>query len=167
MTRPLSLFLLGLFLLGCPPLATVRNGELQKSGLRYSVQTLPEGWRKLALADNDLAYVHDGTEHSLALNSTCEGYNDASLDVLTRHLIMGFTEVKTLEQSHFELDGRDALRTHVSAKLDGVPLEMGFVVLKKDGCVYDFTYLAPDGHFADQVAAFDSVIGHFHAERTP
>ena len=36
------------------------------------------------------------------------------------------------------MDGREAMHTVMSAKLDGVPKMFDAYVLKKDGCVYDF-----------------------------
>jgi hypothetical protein len=57
---------------------------------------------------------------------------------LTRHLLIGTTERETLAEETLPLDGREALRSRVAAKLDGVPLVYEMYVLKKDGCIYDF-----------------------------
>ena len=42
------------------------------------------------------------------------------------------------------MDGREALRTEISAALDGVKKQYLVYVLKKDSCVYDFMYIAAD-----------------------
>jgi hypothetical protein len=76
---------------------------------------------------------------------------------------MGFTDRQTVSQSRGTLDGREALRTQLAARLDGVPVELVLVVMKKDGCVYDFTYLSPVGRLAERVAAFDRLLADFHA----
>ena len=44
--------------------------------------------------------------------------------------------------ARFPLDGREALETQMVAKLDGVEKYFHVVVLKKDGCVYDFLQIA-------------------------
>ena len=78
---------------------------------------------------------------------------------------MGFTERQELSQQLVPLDGREALRSRHTAKLDGVPVELELVVLKKDGCVFDFTYVAPPGQAEARMPDFDALLAGFHAER--
>lgn len=142
---------------------TLKNGIYREGDVRYRVGSIPAGWKAVGLSGNDLAYQSLDSPHSVAINATCEDHDDPPLDVLTRHLLMGFTERETLSQEVEALDGRDALRTRVTAKLDGVPVELVLVVLKKDGCVYDFTYLSPVGRGAERVAVFDQLLAQFSA----
>ena len=154
------------FLAGCRTVS-VSGRSVTTPDVSYDVGPLPDGgsgWRRLNLQDNDLAYLARGSEHSLAVNSTCGGAVDAPLPVLTQHLLIGFTERKETESQLIPLDGREALRTRHTAKLDGVPIELLFVVIKKDGCVYDFTYLSPPQHFEERVADFDALVQGFHAQ---
>jgi hypothetical protein len=139
-----------------------------KPELSYRVGELPEGWHRVYLADNDLAFAEDGdTGRAIAANGICEGHDDPPLPVLTRHLLMGFTEREELYQGLETLDGREALRSRYRAKLDGVPVELELVVMKKDGCVFDFTYVAPLGQAEERRAAFQALLAGFHAERQP
>ena len=78
---------------------------------------------------------------------------------------MGFTERETVSQQLITLDGREGLRSHVTAKLDGVPVEMVMLVMKKQGCVYDFTYLSPRGQLAARLDAFEQLVAQFHTEK--
>ena len=50
---------------------------------------------------------------------------------------------------------REARRTVVRAKVDGVPMTYDVYVLNKNGCTYDFVYLAPQRAFDDGVGAFE------------
>jgi hypothetical protein len=66
------------------------------------------------------------------------------------------------------LDGREALRSHVVAKLDGVPRELLLTVMKKDGCVYDFALVAPPGGgFGQAHQAYDGVLESFATIEAP
>jgi hypothetical protein len=56
-----------------------------------------------------------------------------------------FTERNLIEQEKLALAGRAALRTKLTAKLDGVERAYLVYVLKKDGCVYDFVHVGPQG----------------------
>lgn len=139
---------------------------LTKPDVRYRIGELPEGWHRVFLADNDLAFAEDGnTGRAIAANALCEGHDDPPLKVLTRHLLMGFTEREEKSQRLVTLDGREALRSHYTAKLDGVPVELELVVLKKDGCVFDFSYVAPLGRYTERLEDFEALLAGFHAER--
>lgn len=141
------------------------DSVFSKREVDYRVGELPEHWRRVYLEDTDLAFSEEGTGRALSINSTCEGHDDPPLPVLTRHLLMGFTEREEHAQHTLVLDGREALRSRYTARLDGVPVELELVVLKKDGCVFDFTYVAPPGEAEARRADFDALLAGFHAER--
>jgi len=150
-------------LLGCTG-HSLQQGVFAKDGVRYRVGELARGWRPLDVDSNDVAYISNDSPHSLAVNATCASDGDASLEVLTGHLLMGFTDRELVDEKRVSMDGRDSLRSRYKAKLDGVPVEMMLVVLKKDGCVYDFTYLSPPGRFDEKRPSFERVLSEFHAE---
>ena len=103
------------------------------------------------------------------MNASCDTALDIPLVALTNHLLVGFTERSEVEpQALVQMDGREALRTHVVAKLDGVTRELLLTVLKKDECVYDFALLAPPGApFAQSLPAYDAMLGGFRTEPRP
>ncbi len=80
---------------------------------------------------------------------------------------MGFTERQEQSQrSSSSLDGREALRSRYLARLDGVPVELELVVLKKDNCVFDFTYVAPPGAGRSRAwPDFDTLLAGFRTEQ--
>jgi hypothetical protein len=157
-----ALAALALLLVACR--TATSTGVVEKDRTRYSIGTPPQGWAPEGFSENDLFFHAPDQRHSIAVNSTCEGFGDPSLDVLTQHLLMGFTDVEKLERHARPLDGRESLYSHYKARLDGVPLEMALVVLKKDSCVYDFTYLSPPGRYDDDRAVFAALLARFHAE---
>lgn len=167
MTRTLLLLGLALLAPGCRHVR-FEDFTLTKPDVRYRIGELPKGWHRVFLEDNDLAFAEDGdTGRAIAANATCEGHDDPPLPVLTRHLLMGFTEREEQGQALLALDGREALRSHFTAKLDGVPVDLDLVVLKKDGCVFDFSYVAPLARGAERRADFETLLAGFHAERVP
>ncbi|SEM22948.1 hypothetical protein SAMN05444354_113101 [Stigmatella aurantiaca] len=141
------------------------DSMLSKRDVDYRIGELPKHWHRVYLKDNDLAFSEEGTGRALSINSTCEGHDDPPLPVLTRHLVMGFTDREEQSQKLINLDGREALRSRYLARLDGVPVELEMVVLKKDGCVFDFTYIAPPGQAEERMADFDGLLAGFHSER--
>lgn len=142
------------------------SGVFSKDGLSYRVSEPGEPWRRVSFADNDLAWASPGG-HFIAVNATCEGHEDPPLDVLIQHLLIGFTERVTKERKTFSLDGREALRTDVHAKLDGVERALSLVVLKKNGCVHDFSFIRPLAQEDEYLPQFEQLVAGFAQERAP
>lgn len=149
---------------GCHRGVRFEDQVFSKPGVRYRVGELPAVWERVKLSNNDLAWYTEETGHALSVNSICQEHEDAPLDVLTRHLVMGFTERLEVEQQKVVVDEREALRSRYRAKLDGVPVELLFLVLKKDQCVYDFTYVAPLGRYEERLEGFESLVRGFRVE---
>jgi hypothetical protein len=132
--------------------------------IRYRAVAPGEGWTRVTVADrNDLAWSSAALGAILQVNATCgRPDDDVPLRWLTQHLLNGFTAREVRTQEHVELDGREALRTHVLARLDGVPRELLLIVLKKNGCVYDLTLVAPPGDRFDRARAeYERLVASF------
>ena len=156
---------LGLF--GCGG-GTYEQGVFREGEIRYSIGTPGSGWRRVDVnSDNNLAWANTDTGDIIQVNATCEPENDIPLQSLTMHLLIGFTERNTRAQAVVPMDGREALRTEVTAKLDGVPRELVLYVLKKDNCVYDFALVAAaGGAFETKATSFDHFVAGFTTEGT-
>ena len=76
-------------------------------------------------------------------NATCRDDADpAPLGSLTAHLLIGYTDRRTRSTEHVAVDGREALRSVIDARLDGVPVVLDLYVLKRNGCVFDLSLAA-------------------------
>ena len=138
------------------------NGRVYKDGsLRFRVGPVPDAWRALQVDDARLAFRDDQANATIAVNARCgvDG-DDVPLASLTQHLFLEFTERTQLSQTQVSLDGREALRSELRAALDGVKKQYLVYVLKKDGCVYDFMYIAADGA-AGSRAEFERLVQGF------
>lgn len=113
--------------------------------MRFRVGPVPSSWRAIEVDDARLAFRNDKASATVALNGRCKvDGDDVPLASLTQHLFLEFTDRTQLSQAPLSLDGREALRTEISAALDGVKKQYLVYVLKKDSCVYDFMYIAAD-----------------------
>lgn len=113
--------------------------------VRFRVGPVPSAWRKLDVDDARLAFRDDSANATVAVNGRCGlDADDVPLTSLTQHLFLQFTDRVQTSQAKVSLDGREALRTEISAALDGVKKQYLVYVLKKNGCVYDFMYIAAD-----------------------
>lgn len=141
--RPICL-LLGLSALACA--SSSFDGQVYRNGeLAFRIGPVPAGWQAVQAENTLIAFRDRDAGATIAVNGRCgKDGDDVPLESLTHHLFLHFTEREVGAQEKLALDGRDALRTVLRAKLDGVPKHFVVVVLKKDGCVYDFLRIGAD-----------------------
>lgn len=166
---PCSLVLLVAFAIsasgGCGGGPHLRGRSYQDEEAHYRIGELGEGWDSVAVEDNDIAFHNPSLGAIVQVNATCDPVGDIPLTVLTNHLLAGFTARQTLSEDLVPLDGREALRTHAIANLDGVSREFLIFVIKKNDCVYDFTLIAPDrAAFTRSQAIFEGFVAGFTTE---
>lgn len=117
--------------------------------MAFRVGPIPPSWRTVTVDGALLAFRDDVAAATIQVGGRCglDG-DDVPLEALTHHLFLHFTARNLVKQEKVDLDGRAALRTELTAALDGVERSYLVYVLKKDGCVYDFIHVSPSaqGH---------------------
>lgn len=162
MVRTRIALVLAAALVGCGGTGTYVDGEY-RGDTSFHVESPPAPFRRISVEDsNDLAFADDDGV-VIQVNGSCDPALDIPLVALTNHLLIGFTEREYVGEPELRtLDGREALHTHVLAKLDGVPRELYFVVTKKNECVYDLSLIAPPGpRFEAARVTFDRMVAGF------
>jgi hypothetical protein len=149
--------------------STTFDGHVYRSKeVAFRVGPIPESWRRV---DSDLALLafrDDPHRATVALNARCgKDGDDVPLQALTHHLFLVFTDRQVLSQRLRPLDGREALRSELTAQLDGVPKHFDVYVLKKDGCVYDFLYVADTSAPPQGLSNFERFVGSFATLKEP
>jgi hypothetical protein len=132
-----------------------RNDELS-----FRVSKIPTEWRPIDADGSLLAFRDEQIPASMEVSGRCgKDGDDVPLEALTHHLFLQFTDRTVESETRVQLDGREALRTELKAKLDGVEKHFTVFVLKKNGCVYDFVQVTPAGANAGQ--HFDAFVESF------
>jgi hypothetical protein len=138
---------------------------LTKEGF-YQVGTLSEEWSRVNLGKAVVAFYHPGLKSTISTDSFCDqAYNDSSLENLTRHLYPGLQDTKVIEQESLMLSERGGLQTILSAKLDGVPVMLNLVVVKKDWCLFDFFLVSEKDYFSRASEDFEKFFRGFSFEK--
>ncbi len=164
MRRQLAIWLLlSLTAIGCATSGTLQNGVYRGGQTSYQIGLVGQGWTAVTVdKQNDLAWHNDAKDAVMHVDSDCDPALDIPLTALRSHLMIGFTEREVVDEELVPMDGREALRTQFSAKLDGVPRHILLQILKKDNCVYDFGLITPPGpSFEEALADFDRVLAGF------
>ncbi|MCC6558228.1 MAG: hypothetical protein IT372_35235 [Polyangiaceae bacterium] len=129
--------------------------------IAFRVPAAPAGWERLEVSDAAIAYRDAEHGATIAVNGRCRQEDDVPLSALTQHLFLRFTEREVTKQEIVPFDGREAIHTVLSAKLDGVPKRFDVWVLKKDGCVYDLLFIADPARFDAGAPAFERMVRGF------
>lgn len=110
----------------------------------YSVGPLSSAWQKTKNQNPGIIFRHSPSGATLATEAICgAAFEDLSLTILTNHLLVGLENVQKTKEEEWSLSGRKALYTQAQASLDGVPVLLNLVVIKKDRCQFDFMGVAP------------------------
>jgi hypothetical protein len=160
----LALAALAALALGCgsaPP--RLEAGVYRSGPIAFRLGDVPAPWSAVRIDGATLAYRDEAHLASVLIDGRCgEKDDDVPLVALTDHLVMGTTDRQISSQETIPFDEREAMHTRLRAKLDGVPMDYDVFVLKKDGCVYDFVYVADPAKSEGGAAAFERFVGTFH-----
>lgn len=121
------------------------NGtEYRSDQVSFRLGPLPPGFRRIQTDEALLGFQNSDAGDTIAVNARCglDG-DDVPLQALVNHLFLQFTAREKVSERSFKLDGRDALEVELDAALDGVKRRFLIIVMKKDGCVYDFVLVSP------------------------
>ena len=159
-------------------LYVARRGKGKREAT-YEVGLPGQGWKAHRREKSaQVAWHHEALPLLISVYSLCQEHGDASLESFTDHLRPDFRPWEILEEPTGELDAhgkarmrkrqhylrvadREALRTSVKASLDGQPLRLELTVLKKNGCLFDFSYVAAPEAYESGLAAYEHVIDGF------
>lgn len=140
-----------------------QHGVYRSGGIAFQLGPVPADWKPLEVDGSVLSFRDPNTQAVVSIGSRCgKDAEDVPLEALTQHLFIQFTERQVDNQQRVALDGREALRTEMMAKLDGVNRWFVVYVLKKDGCVYDFWHIAAPPADENRLAGFETAVRGFH-----
>jgi hypothetical protein len=128
----------------------------------YRIGDPGPGWRPLRDVDDvQVAWMNVDLGAVIEVHAQCDEQGDSSLDEYTDHLRIDWTDWTIHSQQPETIIGRAALRTVVSAKLDGVARKNEMLVVKKDGCLFDLRVVARPDAFDQASADFAKVVAGF------
>lgn len=159
-----ALCVLGLTACGTP--RGYKDGVFKNEVVHYKAAA-PAGFEQLKVDGADVAFMHKTGTASLLYNSQCEAVGDVPLTALRQHLLIGLTDRTMVKADEIMLGGRAALDSEVHARLDGVPVALRILVLKRDSCVYDVVLTTPQADAGAFDATWQTVRGGFDVRTRP
>ncbi|MBI4412713.1 MAG: hypothetical protein HY541_09565 [Deltaproteobacteria bacterium] len=143
-------------------------GIVATEGGSFRVGSLPAEWIRKNFSYRAILFTHAQKNRTITVDAFCKGsFDDAPLKVLTNQLLYNVTAQKQRMQKDLMLDGREALRTVVSGKVDGASVILDTVVLKMNECVFDFVYVSQPGDYEGGRFDFENFYRGFKYIRGP
>lgn len=149
------------------------DASAPKSG-HYTVTPPGEPWKSIPVSENtdvvdalkaDLAYEDMRTGAIISLNSLCRKYANASLDELSRNLVLGIKDKSVISEREFEIDGVPAKDTVIRGEVENSKVQIRTVVLKKNFCTYDLIFVASPERVSMSERFFDEFVKSFKVEQ--
>lgn len=144
-----------------------RNGRVYlKKDSFYRVGDLPDGWRLMKTRVRTVSFYNGELGASISTDAFCgSSVEGRRIDSLSGELISALEKREVLGEKEFELDGRGAVRQLVRGEMDGMPVLLDLVVVRKNGCVFDFYSITPGASADSKLGmAFDAFFKSFHYE---
>ncbi len=141
------------------------NGQIfQTEDTSFRIGALPASWVRQNIEGGDLAFKNTQFDGTMTLDSTCnEKKKNYSMKALSESLLIGIKDKEALSREEITVSGVPALRTIYTGSLNNVQLKIATVVLRKDICIYDFTYASSPEHFDIGIVDFDNFVSQFKA----
>jgi hypothetical protein len=128
----------------------------------YYVGKLPEGWENLRTGVKSASWYNPDYLSTISTEVFCEiSVGDQPISVVASDVASALEQRTVTDSQKLWLDGRGALREKVSGSVDGVPVVMDIVAIKKDNCAFDMVAIMPPGEVPNVTPVFEDFFNGF------
>lgn len=157
----LTILLASAVLAGCVSVQLPSMEGKRAQEVQYNAPSTPFSALEASAADK--AWLSEKTGNTISFLSDCAAKVDPELDQILDDTAQILESPKISDRSSLEFNGRAARSALVEGKMDGVPVRLKLLVLKKNDCNYTLSYTAKPSTFDAEVAAFDRFVADFRA----
>ena len=147
--------LIMMFITACPK--TVRQA-------RYDFEPPDREWTPYRAQNGALLFRQEETQRGIMVYTTCDRYQTAPLEPLSRDLFIGFQNKRIVEQGSAQVAGREAHYIIMECSLEGTPVRVKAYTFHAKECVYDIAYFSPPENFDSGLETFESFVKNFKAD---
>lgn len=129
----------------------------------YHVGILQGGWRRISTKARTITFYNPEFESSISTDAFCgRDVANRRLDSLGGEIMSAMEDRKLKSETSFDLDGRGAQRQLEEGKMDGVPVVVDLVIVRKNGCLFDLYAVMPPNADPQVAQDFEVFFGGFH-----
>ncbi len=111
-----------------------------------------------------MAWQNQKSGNTIAVLSECSETHDPTLSDLEEDMSQALTEPKITKTEALTFEGREALRSIIEGKVDGVPVKVDVLTFKKNSCSYTLTYMGRSQGFDKDHQAFENFLKGFKVQ---
>ena len=116
------------------------------------------------LTNADKAWIDEETGNIISYQSICNESIDPDLETILQKSTSELLDRKILKKTNMEYNSRRAERVLISGQLDGVSVNLEFVIFKKNSCSYTLSFIGLPEHFNKSKDAFSNFIDGFKVQ---
>jgi len=124
-------------------LVSCASDEKRVPSSDYSINFESPSWQLIEHEEYDKAYINNDSGKVLMANSHCDAFQNESLETIARRELIGLRNVQLLQAEEGKDLGRESYHIMAKGTLDGVPINVKTITLRKDHCLYDFAMINP------------------------
>lgn len=157
----LLLIILHFGLSACVSVSLPRSKPTKAQGVRWQSPSAP--FQSLRDEVSDESWISSKTGNTISFLSECNAQSDRSLEALQNESLTVLSKMKVIQEKAMEYNGRRALWTEAQGEVDGIPVRISLVTLKKNDCDYSLTYSGLEKSFDKEKSHFEKFVEKFEA----
>lgn len=127
----------------------------------YKYQAPDASFRKLDNEQTDLAWQNEKSGNTIAVLSECSETRDPSLQDLEAEMTQVLNDHKVIQSQPLTFEEREALRSLIEGKVDGISVSVDVLTFKKNSCSYTLTYMGRSQGFEKERKVFENFLKGF------
>jgi len=115
-------------------------------------------------SDTDAAWKNPTNGSTISYNSSCQDIIDPSLHSIRDDLLGDVFDLQISKSYLKDFNARESLYTEAGGKVDGIPVKMILIVLKKGGCIFSVNYISLKDSFQSDLEIFQNFTKTFKVD---
>ena len=149
------------FFIGCVSV-NLPAGRTERAKVAFRPPAPPFEKAKLEGSADEM-WRNPKTGNNISYFTQCGDKSDPELTSIRNELALGLSEYQVLQSDRVPYNGREALRSLISGKVDGIESMMDVIILKKNGCIYGITFVGLSQKLKVDQPAFEKFVREFQA----
>lgn len=159
----IRIFLLLLFfhLLGCVSVNIDGGKPVKSTDVKFQEPKNP--FKKISNSTVDVAWQNTKNGNTIAYLSECKLKADISLQTMETESLAALANLKVNKSEVKEYNEREAKEVIAEGQVDGIPVKIKLMLLKKNECNYTFSYVGRKKFFDSDMSVYQQFLDGFQA----
>ena len=144
---------------GCVSVSLDRSEVRRSDAYKFAVP--PSPFRAHQAPQVDHAWKNAQSGSIISVVSECAPNFDPSLQILRDDVVRSLTSLEVKAEKNLTFQGREALRTLVHGRVDGVDSAVDLLVFKKNGCSYILNLIGGPQTITPDLPRFEAFLSRF------